>query len=241
MKNYANIEFLRKRFDKVNSYYGAKGLAPQLSLLRIEENLVDGKGVYDFNIKKENLSGVESNLKRNDLFVTISLAIATRIEVEAQPNVNVPNFSPLIGQTHDSSGTTVVDLAGFSTDDILALYNGSLQINTGTTVNFADLPTALFLRQQSDDVSTIFGTSVEVRNKKFNFVDDMQVMAEEVIFAGTQDHKIQLSFPTYANANYSATDGATAKVVFMALGWRVVGGTSETYKNDSANPYKGCI
>ena len=73
MKNIVNIEFARKRFDKVKSYYAPKGLAPQLSQLRIETDIVDGQGTYEFDLKKENLSVVENGLKRNDLFVCLGI------------------------------------------------------------------------------------------------------------------------------------------------------------------------
>jgi hypothetical protein len=60
-----SFEFLRKRFDKLNGYYGKKGIAPQLSYLRIEENLENGKGSYQFNLKKENLNRLVENGSEN--------------------------------------------------------------------------------------------------------------------------------------------------------------------------------
>ena len=246
MLNVANIEFLRRRFEKPNNYYGKQGLAPQLSLLRIEEDLVNGKGVYEFDLKKNILSGCEKNLKRNDLFITCSIGLATRIEDEDKPNVLVPNFSPQIADTTASGSAVTVNVPGFNTNDILALYNGSMYISTGNIVNFSDLPTSLFLKQQSDD-TTIIPTGKAIRNKVFSFENDLRTMAEEIVFAGTQDHTIKVSFPTYASSDYSAAQAKDAngdvishyktKICLLVLGYRIVNGTNEQYRNDEANPY----
>lgn len=220
MKNIVNIEFARKRFDKVKSYYAPKGLAPQLSQLRIETDIVDGQGSYEFDLKKENLSVVENGLKRNDLFVCLGIGVFLRIA-----NPQKPGTAPLM--THTIVGTADGS-EGFKTADIEALYNGSLYISTGTTVNIQDMPTMLF-------------KSVKEVEDEFNFEDDIKMMAEEIIFAGTQDHRVKVNFPTFANADYSAkAEGGVPKLVFVALGYRVVGGTLEKYR-EQANPYNDAI
>lgn len=249
-KQVNTTEFFRRRFDRLNAYYGAKGIAPQLSMLRIEEDLVNGQGVYNFNIKKEPISGAESNLKRNDLFVCLAIGLATRVDDGAKPNVSVPDFSPRLATVTTSGSAVTIVTPGFETDDVRALYNGSMFIQTGNIVNFADLPTSLFLRQQSDDF-TLSASDHAVRSKKFNLEDDLKTMAEELVFAGTQEHTIKVSFPTYAAANYAAQQAKDAngdvitnnksKLIFLALGYRVVGGTAEQYRQDENNPYAGMI
>ena len=255
MLNVANIDFIRQRYTKLNAYYGAKGIAPQPSIIRIEENLVNGKGNYEFNLKKENLSGVENGLKRNDFFQVVSLGIATRIENEDKPDVAVPNFSPLIGVGAEASGSITLLSPGFATEDIKALYNGSLYISTGTTVNITDMPLALFLKQQSDDVTKTSTSGAAfapyaIRSKEFNFENDLMTMAPELYFAGTQDHVVKVSFPAYGTANYSALNATSSgtpttkyvsKIVFLAYGYRVIGGTSQTYKDDLENPFRNVI
>lgn len=251
MLNVANIEFLRRRFEKPNSYYGPEGTAPQLSLLRIEEDLINGRGQYQFDLKKKIApTSCEIGLKRNDLFITCSIGLATRIEDEDKPNIYVPNFSPQLADTTTSGSAVTVNVPGFQTDDIMALYNGSMYIGTGNIVNFEDLPTALFLKQQSDD-TTIIPTGKAIRNKVFNFENDLRTMAEEIVFAGTQDHKIVVNFPTYAGADYSAAQAKDAngdvisnyktKIVLLVLGYRIVNGTSDKAANDPNNPYAAFI
>lgn len=216
MFNVVNLDFARKRFEKINGYYGQKGLAPQLSIIRIEENLVDGQGDYTFQLNKEILNGCEKNLKRNDLFVCLAIGVALRIEDSAKPN-----SSELINTVN----TTL-----FATEDLKALYNGSLYVATGTSVNFEAMPTLLFKRNDS---------------LLHNAEDAAQTLAPELILAGTQDHVVKVSFPTFASANFAPkqNSGSTlsSKIVFYAIGYRVVGGTSDTYKNDPANPYAKAI
>lgn len=247
MFKISDINFDRARFDKVNRYYGAQGLAPQLSLIRIEEDLVNGQGNYSFDLKKENISAVEKNLKRNDLFVTLAIGVALRIEDELHPNISVPMFAPHKAITATNAGVTDVVVPGFATDDINALYNGKLYIATGTTVNFADMPLALFLKNKGVD-------DLNYKINHFNFENDLKAMAEEIIFSGTQDHRIEVSFPTFAQSDYSAAQTIDAsgggdpvigknfksKLVFLALGYRVVGGTLPEYRKIE-NPYKDCI
>jgi hypothetical protein len=254
MENIANIEFLRNRFQRVNNYYGKKGLSPQLSLIRIEENLVNGQGVYNFDLKKENTSAVERNLKRNDLFVTLALGVGTRIEIIEKPNSTLVDFSPRICYPLQSSGTGPAEGAiGFATEDINAMYNGTLYIATGTTVNFNDLPMNLFLSKEDRERIYQYNPSGQTQyifngGKKYAFENQLKTMAEEITFSGTQDHVVKVSFPTFATSDYQAIDPTAgsgtntyqSKIVFLALGYRVVGGTQPQY-NEASNPYADCI
>lgn len=258
MFTISDINFQRQRFEKVCSYYGKKGIAPQLSLLRIEENLQNGKGEYIFDLKKENISAVERNLKRNDLFVTLAIGVALRIENSERPFVNTPMFDAVVSSYVTGTDTREPIVEGFKTSDINALYNGSLYISTGTTVNFQDMPLALFKRSQGTNVTNNQEnefSAIQAKSGKFNFENDLKAMAEEIIFSGTQDHTIKINFPTFPTSDYQALqtgdriadesdftdrDNRQSKVVFMALGYRVIGGTLPSYRED-ANPYKDCI
>lgn len=254
-KQIATVDFIRKRYEKLNAYYGAKGLAAQPSVIRIETPFVNGKGVYEFNIKKEILGPSENGLKRNDLFSTVAIGLATIVEDLDKPGTGLLDFSPRIGVGVDNSGSISLLSPGFATEDVKALYNGTLYVATANTVNITDMPTAVFLRQQSDDVTkTSTGGAAfapnEIRSKKFNFEDDLVTLAPELVFAGTQDHVIKVSFPTFGTANYEALQATTsgtpttnwqARLALVIYGFRVIGGTSQTYKDDKDNPFRFCI
>ena len=221
--NIKNIEFLRKRFEKVFNYYGAKGLAPAISQLRIEQPLINGQGDYRFDLKKELLSRSEQNLKRNDLFVTLGFGIFLMIE-----DTTKPGTAPLLTYVPVGAG-------GFNTSDIEAVFNGNLYISTGTTVNIADMPTNLFKRIHTTQSSA-------TTQAEYNMMDELHMLPEEITYAGTQDHEVRVTFPTFAAADYgtAVANGAT-KIVFVALGYKVPGGTAEQYKNDPDNPYRKAI
>ncbi len=261
-KQVTNIDFIRNRFAKALDYYGKKGLAPQLSFLRIEENLVNGNGVYSFNIRKENLSPVERNLRRNDLFLTLGLSVMVRIEDGDRAGVLPVMTSVKKGRETKTAATAsdpciyTVDAPGFETDDIKALYNGALSVQTQTTVNFEAMPASLFLRE-SANIEGLQANYNKDTNNEFDIESNIKTLAEELIFAGTQDHKIVMSFPSFAGSNYQALQGGNgtstsddtkipntnyqSKIVFFALGYLIPGGTDDRFKNDPSNPYSGAI
>jgi len=251
-----NLDFDRKRFDKILSYYRSQGLAPELSAIRIDEKLVNGQGVYNFNLKKENIGVSEKNLKRNDLFVCLGIGVFLGVK-----DTTKPGTEQLIAYAKQENTAAGID--GFTTKDINALYNGSLHIATGTTVNIDAMPCSLFQRvpvaqpavinqiTKIEDENAAVGTAKELTftnalksngvEPDFDMNDAIQSMATELIFAGTQDHKVTVTFPTFASSSYatSKTNGETF-ISFVAIGYRVVGGTNEAYKVP-ANPYADAI
>ncbi len=228
MKHKADITFTRNRYDKVKNYYANKGLAPALSQIRIEQKLINGQGDYRFDLKKEILNPNEQNLKRNDLFVCLGLGIFLSVGNPDKPGTESLLPYALIGNENP-------DVPGFKTNDINALYNGKLYISTGSVVNIEDMPTSLFKKVPNRQPSS-------TGQIEFDLLETLHTMPEELVFAGTQDHKIQITFPTFASSDYSAsTEESETKMVFIALGYKVPGGTAEQYKNDPSNPYRFAI
>ncbi len=223
MNNTVNIEFLRKRYDKLFEFYNQQGLPPAISQIRIEHELINGRGSYTFNLKKENTGLTEQNMKRNDLLVVLGLSVFLSIEDPAKP-----------GKEKLLSYVPVGD-NGFKTDDIEALYNGKFYFATGTTVNIEDMPTMLFKRVKTTQVS-------DTQQGEFSLMDDIHMMAETLAIAGTQDHTVTVTFPSFATANYAANDETKkTKLVFIALAYKVPGGTSEQFRIDPANPSRRAI
>lgn len=261
MLNVTSIEFARKRFLELNEYYGPKGLTPQTSYLRIEEKLAGGKGNYQFNLSKENLNEVERGLDRNDLFVVVGLSVYLRIEDKDKPSVLPPHFFAKQGRVTKTPATVsdpavyTLDEYGFLTEDINALYNGKLLIQTGTTVNFQAIPTSLFKKQEAGIVGTE-GNYVKDVNNRFDLIDSLYTLPERLALAGTQNHQIQLSFPSFNGSNYSAaqagngtstsddtiipTTSYETKVGLYVLGFLVPGGTDDRYRV-TENPFSKVI
>lgn len=262
--NVAPIDFWRKRFEKASAFYSKQGIAPQKSFLRIEENLINGSGVYQFNLRKENLSAVERNLRRNDLFIVCQMGVYLRIEDNNKAGVLPPLFyakqgratiTPADTSTHVGRIQALTDY-GFATSDIEALWNGSLFVQTGSIVNFEAMPCSLFKKESAGIVGTEANYDKAVNNG-FDLENSLLSMSEELILAGTQDHKLQVSFPNFSGANYQAlqdghdtSDTDTtfiansdyqSKIGFMAIGYLIPGGTDDRFRNNDANPYKDAI
>lgn len=233
-----NLDFDRRRFDKILSYYRNQGLAPELSVIRIDQELVNGQGVYNFDLKKENLSVSEKNLKRNDLFVCLGIGLFLSVQDSTKPGTEQ---LMAFAQKED----TAAGIPGFTTSDIQALYNGTLHITTGTTVNIDAMPCSLFQRVPRTQPELVYdGSAGMISNgvqSSFDMNEAIQQMATEIIFAGTQDHKVVVNFPTFAASDYSTSAAnSTTKISFVAIGYRVIGGTNEQYKVP-ANPYADAI
>lgn len=259
--NITPIEFARRRFVELNEYYGKQGIPPQTSFLRIEEKLVGGKGNYQFNLQKENLSELERGLDRNDLFVVLGASIYLRIEDKDRDGVLPPHFFAKKGRVTITPATVsdpavyTLDEYGFLTDDINALYNGNLLIQTGTVVNFQAIPTALFKKQSAGIVGTQANYVKDVNNA-FDLQDSLYVLPERLSLAGTQNHKIQLSFPSFNGSDYSAAQAGNGtstsddtiiptthyetKVGLYMLGYLVPGGTDDRFRK-AENPFSDVI
>lgn len=222
-KNITSIEFLRNRYEKFFGFYNKQGLPPSLSQIRIEEPLVNGRGSYSFNLKKQVLNLTEQSMERNDLLIVLGFSIFLSIEDPAKPGKEKLMSCVEVGEK------------GFETDDIEALYNGKFYFSTGTTVNIPDMPTSLFKRVKTTQAS-------DTTQSEFMLMDDIHMMAEALAIAGTQDHIVKVDFPSFATANYAADDPAKkSKLVFLALVYKVPGGTSEQYRIDPSNPVRAAI
>lgn len=230
MEHIVKISDTREVFDKLNGYYGAQGLNPEFSQIRIETELVNGKGVYDINIKKENLTVTEQGLRRNDLFVATSIGFYFSFENPLKEGVeSLLSYAKVGAEADEDAGTPAIE--GFATNDIQAFYNGRLYLQTGTIVNLEDLPLSLFEHR-----SQYQGAEPEFDLNKYQLS-----LAEKFVFAGTQDHTLRVSFPSYASSNYASADGSSlSKLVFLALGYKVAGGTGEKFRVES-NPFYAMI
>lgn len=237
MKSTRNIQFNRDRFDKGNRFYGKQGIAAQTAQLRVEVPTVIGKGVYDFDIKKEVKRISEKMLKRNDLFVVRAIGMGLMVEDPAMPG-HAPLYSYPVIVTEDQGDVVPLagGLKGLAADTgnhAFALYNGGISLKTGQQVNYSAFPTSEFL--------TIPEVQASANNlPQFNQADILIELPEEIALAGTQDHRIQLEFPANASTNLSAEAGAASYIVLVFEGWLYEGATNDKYKTGD-NPYRDVI
>lgn len=240
----STIDFDRQRYLEALNFYGRTengALAPQYSYLRFEAKFVKGRGVYEFLVNKPGQSSrnTERYLKLNDLFVTKGLAVGIMVEKDDKPGHAPVMFYPLL-----QSDAIPAGYQGLANTDAEALYNGLLQIMTGSTNNFGAFPLDEFrVVPQTQPVAMVnaedaFVTSGLIPQAKVE--DVLFHMPERFAFSGTQDQKIVVSFPANADTDIKAAAGYSAYLVVIAKGWLVEGGTNSKFKT-SANPFSAVI
>ena len=144
MNNQVIAPFLRKRWEHANNKVKALSseLFPQSSYLRIDQVLSNGVGNYRFDPMKQN--GQEGRYgklwKRNDLFLTFGIGLFLNYELTANPGAAVlaTSLSDLVAKAKVMGSTDTIPV------DLQAVYNGSLRLQTGTTVTFDALETSIF-------------------------------------------------------------------------------------------------
>lgn len=221
-----DVKNSREVFDKLNDYYGNQfGINPEFSQIRIEETLVNGQGVYSFDVKKERQGVTEQSLRRNDLFVVTSFGFYFMMENSSKPGVS--ELASYVKKGTAASGDTAA-VQGFTTKDASAFYNGKLFVQTGTIVNIEDMPLSVFKKISEYQAGA---------EQEFNLLESQVTLAERLVFAGTQDHAVKVTFPSFTSADYSSVvTGETSKLVFLALGYKVPSGTGDKFRN-SENPF----
>lgn len=234
-----DIRFNRERFSKGNSYYGSHGINAQTAQIRIEVPFEKGRGNYDIDIRKEVKRITEKTLKRNDLFVARAFALALMVETDT-----MKGHAPLLSYPLQTSAALPTGLNGFANQDAYAMYNGDLSLKTGQSVNYSRFPLLGFLNvPETQPVSISNGGALASAAiaPQFNLDNILYELPEEVVLAGTQDHKITVEFPANTTSDIKGATGTTAFMVFIVEGWLYEGGTNEVFKRDSKNPYANAI
>jgi len=235
-----DIRFNRERFLKGNSFYGEKGINAQTAQLRIEVPFAAGKGAYDFDLKKEVKRLTEKTLKRNDLFVARALGFGLMVETTAKPG-----HAPLMSYPLLQSAALPAGINGFANTDAYAVYNGVLTMKTGQVVNYSGFPMSAFLNVPETQPVAIVNNEDELDTAgilpQFTMDQILFELPEEIVLAGTQDHRIQVEFPANTSTDIKGGEGTSSYLVLVIEGWLYEGGTNEEFKRNSQNPYRASI
>lgn len=229
----AQPKFTKENMERIFKFYANQGTAPEQGLIRIETPLQNGKGHYEFDIKKDSslLSPSERSMDQWDIFCVTSLMIGLRVEQVAKPG-----FAPLL--TYAFLGDAgITSQKGFDTNDIEAFYNGTFSMQTNQVKNIENLALNNFLYVPETQPSGA------TQKAQCDLSSVKLVLPESVIFAGTTKHNLAVDFPYtassvfYAEGESSYTD-YQPKIVFEAHGYTIKGGASAEYKVDE-NPLNG--
>lgn len=244
MKNITkDLDLRRKRFDQGAAYYGAQGITPQRTKLRAVAQLQTGKDLLNFGVSRDKSIGhvLELLLDKGDLFVATAIGMALVIEKDGESG-QAPFMSyPVLDGLHLPEG-----LKGFENANAFALYNGKLTLRTGSSVNYSRITTDEFLFVPEVQPSAVLKAAdgVVVSNgvyPAFNIENVLVQMEEAIVFAGTKNQPLELSFPFKNDATFGVPAGYKAYAVLLFDGFIYEGGAVETMKVEKGglkNPYK---
>lgn len=221
---------IKDRFQKVINQIANSGLAktvfPEMSKIRLQLPLQSGKGQYVFNIKDPNVDHITTfSLDRNDVFIPNNWAIRLVLKNNTTGALNAYSFAPINDGTTPSAYA-----AGFTTDEIDALWNGSVQWILDNNVAMSAYPmekfhkvpeTQPFFVLDSNDAPVQEGVQLQK-----NLDADLELLIAKYQIAGTRDHKITVSFDA-ANKTFACTEGYTPYLELFMEGFLVKGGCEQ--------------
>jgi hypothetical protein len=236
-----DIRFNRERMLLGAAFYGNYGITPQSAQIRIEAELVNGKGVYSFDIKKKgsDKSASEKTITDTDLFVARAIGMALMVEADAAPGTAPLLSYPLIDGLHLPSG-----IKGFTDGHAHALYNGIITMKTDQTVNLSGFPTSNFLCVPVTQPLAVLDSTNAVKSAgiqpQFKIDDVLYELPELLMLAGNHQTEIKLEAPVNSDVTLSVPANYTGKVVFLVEGWLFAGGAQQQFKK-SENPLAAAI
>lgn len=217
-------DITRERFVAVNNLAAGIGKFAEPSKIRIEVDLLDGVGRYNFDIKKTDIRNQrEKSLDRNDVFIPNRWSVLLALQSTTNPSTEVLASFPIINDGTNPS----VHPVGFTNNNIEAMYNGSLSWTVDNTMLLSAYPTELFRKvpeQQgafvlnSSDAAVQEGIKVEWdMNKATDFI------TPKLTIPGTRDHQITLNFDA-AGLTFPVTDGYKPVLVLYMDGFLIKSG-----------------
>lgn len=213
-----NLQFNRQKFEKVQNFFKDKKKAPQTSQIRVCVPFVKGQSFYDIDIKKASKHITNRLLKDNDLFVARAIGIGLMID-----DNTMPGHAPILSYPMPADADLPAGIKGFVNQHAQVVYNGTLSIRTGQTVNYSGYPLTGF--QYVPETPTGVAGVLPMLSEKYI----LQELPEELVFDGIKDYSIRVEYPGNANTEIKGEADTTAYLVFIAEGWLVEGGGNMGY------------
>jgi hypothetical protein len=215
MQNMAYLQ--RLKFDELQERYKQYGVEVQPSYLRYEKQLQNGVNHYPFAFEPSpNDSVTEKKLNKNDLFYVTSFTYGYIVMGTTTPATE--------GETARTISEANAPLHTFATDNNLeALYNGFINITTGSKINIEQMSTLNFKYVPVELTPAV--TVPEFQNDKVAFAN-----VSDLLLAGTKSHKIELNIPpipageNLIPAEADAISNPNVKVVLQLNGFLLKNG-----------------
>lgn len=204
MSTKRNILFDKNRFDTVKKWCLENGIVPQISKLKITKELLDGVGLYEFDLRSRQLiMPGDVALFENDIFIPMQMGVLLSIDSKT-PTGKAPlySYAPKAG---------VNNPYGFMKSDIEALYNGVLKQNADQTVLMQSFPMEVFKHIGASEPGIIQGDSATLANGlqgEYDIEDMMHPVVPNIIYQGLMDIKTTIEFPG-TGSDFSVAKAAT--------------------------------
>lgn len=206
-------DLIRNRFEKLQAEFG-NVVTPEPSKIRIEVQLKNGVGQYEFNIKKVIENDREQGLDRNDVFVPNFMSVLFGFQNPDSPQtMSLYPFAPQVGEN-------LVAQEGFTTDAANALYNGKLTLQIDSKMILNAYPTENFKKVPEVQGCVIYDGESLVNmgiQPEFSIQDACELVIPRILIAGTRDIKFRLSFNAAGLEFPAAQGGADGEVLTPVL------------------------
>ncbi|MDR2824852.1 MAG: hypothetical protein LBB41_06615 [Prevotellaceae bacterium] len=215
-----SIEYRRKIYEQLQSKYAGKGLYPQTSKLRYTFELSTNGSHYSKQIALETAikHATERFLRNQDSFTAHSIRFGVIIE-----NTTKPGHAHIISFPQQTATETQAGV--FTNTDAEVLWNGYLQIKSGSELTLEALPLSLFRKENQRNT-----LSAEI-----NSTDGLVELSEKINLVGQKDQTLILDFPTLATTNIAVTADYKVYAVIEFIGFLVNGGSSTEVKGTAFN------
>ncbi|MDR1652990.1 MAG: hypothetical protein LBS01_04975 [Prevotellaceae bacterium] len=217
-----NIEYRRKLYEALQTKYASKGLYPQTSKLRYVFELTANGQHYQKQLALETSVKhvTERYLRTQDLFQAYAIRFGVMIEAAKTGSGRLLTY-PLTHPTETQKGV-------FLNLDAEAIWNGTLQLKTGSELTLEALPLSYFrLERQAPDA--------EMLTQKIEATDGVVELPEKINLVGQKDQTLILDFPVLSTSNISVTLLYRAFAVVEFHGFLVNGGSSTEMRGTSFN------
>lgn len=232
-------KIIKERQDKILAQIASSGLRgqvfPEMSLIRLQQELKSGMGQYVFNVKDPNVDNITTfSLDRNDVFIPNLWGVRVVLKNTVTGELRAFTFVP----RNDGQVPSIFPV-GFATGEAEAIYNGTVQWILDNNVAMSKYPMLSFKKVPEtqglfvlDSQDTVLHEGIQLQH---NINEDLELLYSKYQICGTRDHKITVLFDA-ANKNFSlagdsslsGTDDDVANWVpmleLLMLGFLVKGG-----------------
>lgn len=218
----------KDRFDQLmdkmpKNADGSLKLFPEASKLRYSMPILNGVGTYVVDLKEQMGDKITCPcLARNDVFVPNTLGIYIKFYNASTKVTKLYPYAP-----YAPTGEASVHAAGFTNEQIEALYHGQLQMKQDSTTVLSSFPMEVFKTVPEVQGAFVLNSSDEAVSEHIqsegNIADFQQLLIPRYYLCGTRDLRFVIDFDA-AGKTFPVTEGWQASLEVIMFGNLIKGG-----------------